>query len=103
MKCQQEESEMRLLPEPELSEKVISELDDYIKACIRLCWRLVTQLPPLQLEYSCLKFNKQKHRITRFFYNLEGPDIACYLWPALLEQGGRVISPAEVICKPENS
>lgn len=100
---------MRLLPEPDLSAEVISKLDDYIKACIRLSWRLVTQLPPLQLEYSCRKFNEQKHRIKRSFHNLDSDDsnqsgdILCYTWPALLEQGGRVIFPAEVICIPTSS
>ena len=100
----EEKKELLLLPE--LAERVLPELDDYIKACIQLSWRLVTQVPPLQLEYSSSKFNKLKHSLSRLHYNTENTDlgqsdyIACYLWPALLEQGGKVIFPAEVFCKP---
>ena len=30
-----------------------------------------------------------------------GDEIACYLWPVLLDGGGRVIRPGEVLCKVE--
>lgn len=103
-KCFNEEKERSLLPE--LCEEVLPELDDYVKACIRLSWRMVTQVPPMHLEYSSSRFNKKLHKLTRLSYNTESNElhtsenIACYLWPALLEQGGRVIFHGEVLCKP---
>lgn len=101
-KCLQEEQEMPLLPP--FSEEVITEVDDYIKACVRLSWKIVTQVPPLRLEYSSSKFNKRIHSRTRLYYNNErseqgqSENIACYLWPALVEHGGKVIFPGEVLC-----
>jgi len=70
-----------------------------------LTWRMVTQLPPLQLEYKSLKFDKAVHKLARFQCNTDDQrlggetpteDIACYLWPALIEGGGRIIFPGEV-------
>ena len=90
---------------PPFCEEVIQNLDDYIKACNRMAWKLVTQLPPLQLDYSSTKFNKRMHRLTRLHNNNESTEhrhsesIVCYLWPALVERGGRVIFPGEVLCK----
>ncbi|XP_078384751.1 uncharacterized protein LOC144667222, partial [Oculina patagonica] len=100
---------------PALSQDVLTQLTDYIKACLRLAWRMVTQVPPLQLEYKAVKFDKDIHKLTRFQCNTEysscddqlfvqapSENIACYLWPALLEAGGRIIFPGEVLCKLES-
>lgn len=102
-KCLHGRKEMPLLPP--FCEEVIQNLDDYIKACNRMAWKLVTQLPPLQLEYISTKFNERMHRLTRLHNNNESTEhrhsesIVCYLWPALVERGGRVIFPGEVLCK----
>lgn len=111
-RCLQEER-TQLLPAVQVShaQEVLTQLTDYIKACIRLAWRMVTQVPPLQLEYKSLKFDKAVHKLARFQCNTDdqrfgeapGEDIACYLWPALLEGGGRIIFPGEVLCKLESS
>ena len=87
------------------AQEVLTQLSDYIKACIRLTWKMVTQLPPLQLEYKSLKFDKAVHKLARFQCNTSDQrfgetateDIACYLWPALIEGGGRIIFPGEVL------
>ena len=87
---------------PASSQEVLPQLTDYIQACIRLTWRMVTQVPPLQLEYKAVKFDKDIHKLTRFQCNTgysPSENIACYLWPALLEAGGRIIFPGEVLCK----
>lgn len=104
-----QEEETQLLPATHASraQEVLTQLSDYIKACIRLAWRMVTQVPPLQLEYKSLTFDKTLHKLARCqcntddqrFGEVPGEDIACYLWPALLEGGGRVILPGEVLCK----
>ncbi|KAJ7353745.1 hypothetical protein OS493_032615 [Desmophyllum pertusum] len=87
---------------PALSQNVLIELSDYIRACIRLTWRMVTQMPPLQLEYKSIKFDKDIHKLTRSQCNTEyshsedqpcgevhNENIACYMWPALLEGGAK--------------
>ena len=107
------EEEASFLPAP--SEDVLTQLGDYIKECIRLTWRMVTQIPPMQLEYRAVQFDKDIHKRTRFQYHSEycsredqlygqviSENIACYLWPALLEAGGRIIFPGEVLCKLES-
>ena len=114
-----QEERTQLLPTVHASraQEVLTQLSGYIKACIRLAWKMVTQVPPLQLEYKCLKFDKALHKLARFQCNAddqrfdqsfnvlapgEGEDIVCYLWPALLEGGGRIIFPGEVFCKLES-
>nr|XP_058940338.1 uncharacterized protein LOC131768632 [Pocillopora verrucosa] len=103
------EREESFLPRP--SEDVLTQLGDYIKACIRLTWRMVTQVPPMQLEYGAVQFDKDLHKLARFQNRAEfcrgadhltGQIIACYLWPALLESGGRTIFLGEVMCEPES-
>lgn len=98
------EEETQLLPQDVLHQDVLTELGDYIEACIRLTWRMVTQVPPLQLEYKAVQFDKNIHKLTRLQHHSEctiSGKIACYLWPALLEGGGRIIFPGEVLCKLE--
>ena len=103
------EKERSFLPRP--SEDVLTRLGDYIKDCIRLTWRMVTQVPPMQLEYRIMQFDKDLHKLARFQHRAEycpgvdrlhGQIIACYLWPALLEAGDRIIFPGEVMCETES-
>lgn len=105
-----QEEKTQLLPAVSHAQEVLTQLSDYIKACIRLTWRMVTQVPPMQLEYKSLKFDKAVHKLARYqcntddqrFHKARSEHIACYLWPALLEGGGRVIFPGEVLCKLES-
>ena len=91
---------------------MLTKLSDYIKACIRLTWRMVTQVPPMQLEYqsSTLRdihknrgYHSSPEMCTRLPSNGQTSDeeleIACYLWPALLDGGGKLIRAGEVVCK----
>ena len=83
----------------------------YIAASIRLTWRMVTQTPPLQLEYESF-YLTSKQRKMGYHSNPEirtlaketsshaqDEEIACYLWPGLLDGEGRCIRPGEVLCK----
>ena len=89
-------------------------LVNYINACIRLTWRMVTQVPPMKLEFHSSRFSKDIHKITGYHGSVErratnsqpahqdqGEEIACYLWPGLLDGGGRLIRAGEIICKVE--
>lgn len=91
---------------------VISFLDKYIKDCLRLTWKMVTQVPPMKLEFHSFKFDKRIHenkgylgshrvRLKSDSSAKEGPEeeIEFYLWPGLQDGGGRSIRKAEVICK----
>lgn len=93
---------------------LLRKLDAYIKACIRLTWRMVTQVPPMQLEYQSSTL-KDIHKNLGFHPNSspeissksplneqasgEEIEIACYVWPALLDGGGKLIRAGEVFCK----
>ena len=82
-----------------------------MKECIRLTWRMVTQIPAMQIEYKCL-FLQNIHTKVGYHNSPDmltkgmGPSgqdqaeqIACYLWPGLLDGGGRLIRAGEVLCK----
>jgi len=83
----------------------------YMKACMQLTWRMVTQIPPLQMEYKSLFLQKNQtkigyHNSPDMLTKETGPsgqdqveEIACYLWPGLLDGGGRLIRAGEVLCK----
>lgn len=90
---------------------LIEGLHKYIKACIRLTWRMVTQVPPLKLEYFSSKFDKDIHKNVGYVNNfsmrrrtqlsakqVQTGEIKCYLWPGLQDGGGRRIRPGEVLC-----
>jgi len=73
---------------------------------------MVNQVPPMQLEYhsSTLKhihkslgYHSSPDMCSRRPTNGQASDeeleIACYLWPALLDGGGKLIRAGEVLCK----
>ena len=86
----------------------------YIEQCIRLAWRMVTQVPSMKVEYQSSNlqgFHKKKGdhpspsmRTKRDSYPGQnfGEEIACYLWPALFDGGGRLVYKGEVLCKLKN-
>ena len=89
----------------------LEKLDQYIKACLRLSWRIVTQVPPMNLEYQTFKLNSNIHKKLGYHNSFKGQekslpstqgnqeeDIACYIWPGLQDGGGRVIRAGEVLC-----
>lgn len=91
--------------------QLLKGLDDYVKACLRLSWRIVTQVPPMRLEYQTPKFNTIIHTKRGYYDDFNGQiktvspaqetqeeNIAFYLWPALRDGGGRVIKAGEVVC-----
>lgn len=85
---------------------LISSLNKYIKDCLRLTWKMVTQVPPMKLEFHSSKFDKSIHENKGYrssshssARNEHEEEIDCYLWPGLQDGGGRSIRKAEVICK----
>lgn len=78
--------------------ELLNHLDDYLKACIQLTWRMVTQVPPLKLEYQTFGFHRDYHKLhaEACADGLSGQEV-CYLWPGLVVGGGRKIILGEVI------
>lgn len=87
-------------------------IDLYIKQCMRLTWRMVTQIPAMELEYKSSYLKQNIHKKLGYHSNpcmrfrekgscgqVMGEEIACYLWPGLVDGGGRLIRAGEVLCK----
>lgn len=103
-----EEKSCNLLPSYQLLCE--AQMASYIKACIRMTWRMVTQIPPLKLEYSSSylqSFHKKMgyHTSPDMRASVKSTsgqaqeEIACYLWPGLFDGRGRMIRAGEVLCK----
>lgn len=86
-----------------------SVLDDpkvvlYIRECIKIVWRMITQVPAMKIEYQSTQlrgFHTQKGYY-RGMLSIGGDpkeEIAYYLWPALFDGGNRLVRKAEVLCK----
>ena len=61
---------------------------------------MVTQLPPMRIEYQTQQFNKDYHKIVepqgvQSDKEYMGKEVY-YLWPGLLDGGGRIISRGRV-------
>ena len=83
-----------------VSKELLNHLDDYLKACIELTWRMVTQVPPLTLEYRTFTYKRKSHKIVGSQDDAGDDRYQChkvyYLWPGLEDGGGRTIVKGEV-------
>ncbi|PIK58203.1 hypothetical protein BSL78_04854 [Apostichopus japonicus] len=59
-------------------------LDDYIRRCVLLAWKLTILQPPLEAHYDMSSFNPHFHRRSPGS-NPNSTDIKVYLWPSLIE------------------
>ena len=91
-------------------------IDLYIKKCMRLTWRMVTQIPALEIEYQSSYLRQTLHKKLGYHSSpymrkreKGSPDqvleeeIACYLWPGLFDGGGRLIRAGEVLCRMKDA
>ena len=76
----------------------------YIKKCVQLSWRMVTQVPAMRIEYQSTILQSSVHKSLGYYGGMgksrEGEEIAHYIFPALFDGGGRLVRAAEVLCKP---
>ena len=84
-----------------LSLKLLEALNDYLKASIKLIWRMVTLVPPLKLEYQTFTYNIDCHKVVEPQADVrtdryQGQKVY-YLWPGLMDGGGRIIIAGEVV------
>ena len=80
--------------------KVVS----YIRKCIKIVWRMITQVPAMKIEYQSTQlrsFHTQKGCYGGMPSKGGDPkeEIAYYLWPALYDGGKALVRKAEVLCK----
>ena len=76
-------------------------LENYIKYCTKFAWLMVSQVPPLEIEYKDNIFNPRTHVLSQLF-SFDGDQsrtrrILCYLWPTLQDCQGKVLVKGEVI------
>ena len=79
------------------------KVDLYIKECIRIVWCMITQVPAMKIEYQSTHL-KSFHTRKGYYSGMRSTgdpneEIAYYLWPALIDGGGRLVRKAEVLCK----
>ena len=88
------------------------DLKGYIEYCTKFSWRIVTQVPPLKINYKTLTFNPSNHTEShalvstsvrssqgRWTYPQERKGIKCYVWPTLYDWDNRVIEKGDVVLK----
>ena len=91
---------------------LLFSLDEYIKYCTKFAWCVVSQVPPLQIEYRSNIYNSRTHvqsqafsfgedHTSRSSYQEVYPEgqktVRCYLWPTLQDCEGKVIIKGEVL------
>ena len=77
------------------------DLENYIKYCTKFAWLMVSQVPPLEIEYKDNIFNPRTHVLSQAF-SFEADRsrtrrIFCYLWPTLQDCQGKVLVKGEVV------
>ncbi|CAH3046948.1 unnamed protein product [Porites lobata] len=75
------------------------KLAKYMDYCCRFSWRMVTQVPPLKLDYRSQHFDERSH-VQGFKSDKKqtsSSQIKCFLWPTLLDCEKRVIAKGEVL------
>lgn len=95
---------------PSYNYTVMYSLDEYINYCTKFAWCMVSQVPPLEIEYKNNVFNPRTHVLSQAFsfrgenwadHHRRHPKaqqtIMCYLWPTLQDCQGKVIVKGEVV------
>ena len=108
LKKRWKENDKKLLPNYEKSLK--NDLKGYMEYCTRFAWRIVTQVPPLNVDYKSSTFNSAYHNESQAFsfsarqssseswVESQGrKQIKCYVWPTLFDSENRVIEKGDVV------
>lgn len=95
---------------PNYDKNLKNDLKSYIEYCTQFAWRMVTQVPPLKVDYKSSTFNPSYHTKSQAFASpvqqsttgrwvdsRERKQIKCYVWPALFDADNRVIEKGEVV------
>ena len=91
------------------------ELKSYIEYCTQFAWRIVTQVPPLKIDYKSSTYNPASHNESQAFSSSasrhtperwassqERTNII-YVWPTLHDFDGRVIEKGDVVLADQST
>ena len=97
---------------PSFDKNLKRDLKGYIEYCTEFSWRIVTQAPPLKIDYRPTTFNPCYHTVSQAFVSSslrssherwadsqERKEIECFVWPTLYEWDNRVIQKGDVVLK----
>ena len=95
---------------PSYDKSLKKELKSYIEYCTQFAWRMVTQLPPLKVDYNSSTYNPDYHNESQAFASSARREtpvrwanaqdrtlVKCYVWPTLYDYDNRVIEKGDVI------
>ena len=102
---------------PSYDKSLRNELKPYIEYCTRFAWRIVTQVPPLMIDYKSTTYNSASHNESQAFLSsvLQHPPerwasmqerpkiVKCYVWPTLHDFDRRVIEKGDVILAEQST
>ena len=95
---------------PSFDENLKRDLTGYIEYCTGFSWRIMSQVPPLNIDYNSSTFNPSYLTESQAFastavrssqgrcaYPQERKGIRCYVWPTLYDWDNRVIKKGDVV------
>ena len=85
------------------------DLKSYIRYCTQFSWRIVTQVPPLRIDYESSTYSPSCHTESQAFVSSHErathtgfparKEIIYYFWPTLYDWENRVIGKGDVVLK----
>ena len=102
---------------PSYDNNLKRELKSYIEYCTQFAWRIVTQVPPLKIDYKSTTYNPASHNESQAFSSSASRHtpgrwassqertniVKCYVWPTLHDFDGRVIEKGDVVLADEST
>ena len=95
---------------PSYDKSVKKDLKSYIEYCTQFSWRIVTQVPPLEIDYKSSTYNPAYQNESQAFLSFssrkapggwantqERKIVKCYVWPTLYDCDRRVIEKGDVV------
>lgn len=92
------------------------ELKSYIQYCTQFSWRIVTQVPPLKIDYKTTTYNPAYHSESQAFMSSaprhtpqrwastqDRKHVKWYVWPTLYDCDSRVIEKGDVVLEEHST
>lgn len=102
---------------PSYDKGLKNDLKPYIEYCSRFAWRIVTQVPPLKIDYKSTTYNPASHNESQAFSSSasqhpperwasmqeRSKPVKCYVWPTLHDFDGMVIEKGDVVLAEQST
>lgn len=102
---------------PSYDKSLKKELKPFIEYCTQFAWRIVTQVPPLKIDYNSSTFNPASHNESQAFSSSASRHtpkrwasmqertkrVKCYVWPTLHDFDSRVIEKGDVVLTDQST